>query len=395
MTSSQTFIRQRATWLAYLLMAFYGYFLNIFGPITPFLKNELHLSYTVSSLHFSAFALGIIGVGLIGYTVIQRFGRWTSLWIGAFGMSLGALLLIAGRTPYVTIGAAFLMGLIGSLILAIVPSSLSDQHGDMRAVALTEANVIASLVSATAPVLVGWFALTVLGWRAALIVAVLAAVAMRIGFWKVDLPSAPISTDPDSTRQQLPTLYWIYWTALVIAVSVEFCMIFWSADYLETGLGMPKAGAAQAVSVFLAGMIIGRLVSSRLVQQFSTHQVITGSLIIAAVGFLIYWTAAAPIFGVVGLFITGLGVSCLYPLILSLALASARGSTDRASALSSLASGVAILFLPLILGRLADAVGIRAAYVVIIVLLVAAFVIIQGTVRLSGRTTVRPNNNGV
>jgi len=395
MTSSQTFIRQRATWLAYLLMAFYGYFLNIFGPITPFLKNELHLSYTVSSLHFSAFALGIIGVGLIGYTVIQRFGRWTSLWIGAFGMSLGALLLIAGRTPYVTIGAAFLMGLIGSLILAIVPSSLSDQHGDMRAVALTEANVIASLVSATAPVLVGWFALTVLGWRAALIVAVLAAVAMRIGFWKVDLPSVPISTDPDSTRQQLPTLYWIYWTALVIAVSVEFCMIFWSADYLETGLRMPKAGAAQAVSVFLAGMIIGRLVSSRLVQRFSTHQVITGSLIIAAVGFLIYWTGAAPIFGVVGLFITGLGVSCLYPLILSLALASARGSTDRASALSSLASGVAILFLPLILGRLADAVGIRAAYVVIIVLLVAAFVIIQGTVPLSGRTTVRPNNNGV
>lgn len=382
MTSSQPFIRQRATWLAYLLIAFYGYFLNIFGPITPFLKNELHLSYTVSSLHFSAFALGIIGVGLIGHTVIQRLGRWASLWIGAFGMSAGALLLIAGRTPYLTIGAAFLMGLIGSLILAIIPSMLSDQHGEMRAVALTEANLIASLVSAAAPVLVGWFALTVLGWRAALVVAVLAAVAMRIGFWRVELPSTPSSTDTETSGQQLPTLYWIYWAALVIGVSVEFCMIFWSADYLETGLGMPKAGAAQAVSVFLAGMIIGRLLTSRLVQRFSTHQVITGALIVAAGGFLIYWTAAAPIFGIIGLFITGLGISCLYPLILSLALASARGSTDRASALSSLASGVAILFLPLILGRLADAVGIRAAYAVIIVLLIAAFAIIQGTMRL-------------
>jgi MFS family permease len=56
---TQPFIRDRFTWLTYLLLAFYGYFLNILGPITPFLKDELELSYTVSSLHFTAFASGI------------------------------------------------------------------------------------------------------------------------------------------------------------------------------------------------------------------------------------------------------------------------------------------------------------------------------------------------
>ena len=39
MSLVQPFIRNRLTWLAYLLLAFYGYFLNIFGPIPPFLKN--------------------------------------------------------------------------------------------------------------------------------------------------------------------------------------------------------------------------------------------------------------------------------------------------------------------------------------------------------------------
>ena len=58
--TSQTFYRDRFTWLAYILLAFYGYFLNILGPITPFLKDELKLSYTVSSLHFTAFAVGIL-----------------------------------------------------------------------------------------------------------------------------------------------------------------------------------------------------------------------------------------------------------------------------------------------------------------------------------------------
>ena len=111
-----TFIRTCFTWLAYFLLAFFGYFLNILGPITPFLKDELSLSYTVSSLHFTAFAVGILIVGLFGHLVIERVGRGRSLWIGAFGMSFSVLLLLVGRSPVLTIGASFLTGVIGSLI---------------------------------------------------------------------------------------------------------------------------------------------------------------------------------------------------------------------------------------------------------------------------------------
>ena len=60
------------------MLAFYGYLLNIFGPITPYLKSELRLSYTVSSLHFSAFALGMIGAGIMGHrhhTANRPLGR--------------------------------------------------------------------------------------------------------------------------------------------------------------------------------------------------------------------------------------------------------------------------------------------------------------------------------
>ncbi len=375
--------RNRVTWLAYLMLAFYGYFLNIFGPITPYLKSELKLSYTVSSLHFSAFALGMIGAGLIGHSLIQRTGRWIALWIGAFGISLGSLLLIAGHDPILTIGASFCMGLVGSLILTVVPSILADQHGELRSMAFSEANVIASMLSAVAPVLVGWFASTVLGWRAALVIAALSALVMRFAFRGLKLPAIQAPTDPGHTRHALPALYWVYWAALVAAVSVEFCMIFWSADYLETGLGMPKAGAAQAVSLFLAGMIIGRAAGSRLAGRFGVHTFVTASLLIAAAGFLTYWTAATPLFGMAGLFVTGLGVASLYPLILSLAIGSAGGGTVQASAFSSLASGVAIFFLPLILGRLADAVGIHQAYVLVLLLLAMAFLMIQATARFT------------
>ena len=374
----QKFRRDRFTWLAYLLLAFYGYFLNILGPITPFLKDELKLSYTVSSLHFTAFAVGILLVGLSGHTVIQRIGRERSLWLGAFAISVSVLILLSGKNPVITIGASFLMGLIGSLILVIVPSALSDQHGEFRVVAFSEANLISSLVATAAPLLVGWFARFAGSWRLALGIVAIAPVLMRMGFGKVALPQRTASQmNADQDKGSLPTQFWVYWVAIVLAVSVEFCMISWSADYMENNLGMLKADAAQAVSLFLAGMIVGRLAGSRLVQNFSTHKLVTLSILVAGSGFLVFWMAGNALLGMSGLFITGLGVASLYPLILSMAMATAGDNTVKASARATLASGTAILALPLILGRLADAVGIWKAYGVVIFLLIGVFLITQ------------------
>jgi fucose permease len=380
--TTPTFHRGQFTWLAYILLAFYGYFLNILGPITPFLKEELKLSYTVSSLHFTAFAVGILLIGLGGHALMQRIGRWRSLWIGAAGMSLSALIFLAGRSPVITIGAAFCMGLVGSLILVIVPSSLSDLHGEQRAVALSEANVVASLVSTAAPLMVGWCAGLPGGWRLALGIAAFSPIVLRLGFRKAaTMSSASGQESSPATGQPLPALYWVYWSAIVLSVSVEFCMISWSADFLENNLGILKANAAQAVSLFLGGMIIGRLAGSRLVSRFPTHQVTIASVLTAGVGFLLFWMTKTPFWGMVGLFITGLGIASLYPLILSLAIGSAPNNTVEASVRATLASGTAILILPLVLGRLADMVGIWKAYGVVAILLLGVFLIMLATGR--------------
>jgi len=170
-------------------------------------------------------------------------------------------------------------------------------------------------------------------------------------------------------------LFWLYWIGIVLGVSVEFCMIFWGADYLEQVLGLIKADAARAVSLFLAAMILGRILGSRLVQRFSTRSVVTSSIVIASIGFLIFWRTENSFGGLSGLFLTGLGVANLYPLLLSLAISAANGNTVQAGARATLASGTAILTLPLALGRFADRVGIRSAYAVVLLLLVSIFFI--------------------
>jgi fucose permease len=374
----RTFHRDRFTWLAYFALAFYGYFLNVLGPITPFIKDELQLTYTISSLHFTAFAVGILLIGIAGHTLIRRIGRLRSLWLGLFGMSLSAVLLLLGKSPAITIGASFLMGLVGSLILAIVPAALSDQHGELRAVALSEANVIASLLATFAPLMVGWFARSFDSWRLPLWIMSLFPLLLLIGFGRNASSHADVSVEePIPSKASLPTLFWLYWVAIVLGVSVEFCMIFWSADYMEQVLGLLKADAAQAVSLFLAAMIVGRIVGSRLVQRFSTRGVVTVSIVIAGIGFLLFWRGENSAVGLTGLFLSGLGVASLYPLLLSLAIGAANGNTVQAGARATLASGTAILLLPLALGRLADAAGIRSAYGVVLILLISVFMINQ------------------
>jgi fucose permease len=138
---------------------------------------------------------------------------------------------------------------------------------------------------------------------------------------------------------------------------------------------MPRINAAQSVSLFLAAMIIGRLTASRLVQRFAVHRVVIASIVVASIGFAAFWTTNTVIIGQAGLFIMGLGVAGLYPLLLSMAMGVAQNNTTQASARATLAAGLAILALPLILGRLADMTSIRQAYGVVVILLVSLFII--------------------
>ncbi len=199
---------------------------------------------------------------------------------------------------------------------------------------------------------------------------------MWIGLGKAVPPqSVKPQADSNAANGSLPILFWVYWVTIVLAVSVEFCMISWSADYLENSLHMLRVDAAQSVSLFLGGMIIGRMAVSRLVQRFAVPRVVTASIVLAGIGFAAFWTTNVVVVGLIGLFVTGLGVAGMYPLLLSLAIGVAHNNTTQASARATLASGTAILVLPLLLGRLADMVGIRQAYGVVAVLLVSVFLI--------------------
>jgi MFS family permease len=195
--SATGFHRTRMTWQAYLSIGYFSYLLNVLGPLTPFLRDELSLSYTVASLHFSAYAAGTVLTGLVVVGMMRRFGARATVWGGALGMSLGALLIVLGRHPALTIGGALLMGLMGIIIVAVFQGALAEEHGEQRVNALTESTALSSGTAALAPLAVGFFARTALTWRAALVLGMLMLAALWLVFRKDGMPgAAPRQPDP-------------------------------------------------------------------------------------------------------------------------------------------------------------------------------------------------------
>src|SRR5579871_5292393 len=180
--STAPFARDRFTWLAYLMLGFYAYLEAALGPLMPFLRSELHLSYTVGSLHFSAFALGTILGGLTSDRVLRRWDRGVGFWSGATGMAAGAILLVLGRLAALTIAGAFIMGGLGGLLLVTIQATLADRHGERRATALTESNIVASAGATLVPLCIGEFQNIGLGWRAALYLMVPVLLVLALSF---------------------------------------------------------------------------------------------------------------------------------------------------------------------------------------------------------------------
>ena len=84
-------------------------------------------------------------------------------------------------------------------------------------------------------------------------------------------------------------------------------------------------------------------------------------------------------------FLAGLGVANHFPLSMGLAVGAAPGQSDTASARVVIASGTAILTLPLLLGGLADWIGLWWAYSIVLPLLLVAMGLVLSTLRKPAR----------
>lgn len=367
--NEKTFIRDGFTWLGYLLMASACFVISCFGPAMPFLRSELHLSYTIGALHFSAWAIGSLIAGTIGDQWMRKLGRVTTIWTCCLGLCSAIVILIVATHPAITIFGALLGGLSGSIMGQTVNTIMSDRFGTERALGITEANIIASISCFLAPLAVSTAVRIGLGWRYAIAIPLISFSILFLIFFRKSLPACDPVGLANVSSGRLPIAYWAYWTVIALNVACEWSMIFWSADFLEKVGRLDRTDASACVSAFVGAMLIGRLIGRRLAERYDIHKLLPVAAMIAIGGFMIFWLGRSAPINVAGLFLTGLGIANFYPLTLAAAIGVVPDRAGVATARMSLGTGSAILIAPLLLGMVADSSGIFIAYGVIAVLL--------------------------
>ena len=375
-------------WLVYILLSCFGYTLNVAGPAAAYLRDELNLSFTESGFHTSALALGMVMMGLFGHSMLRKLPQWKAVALGGVGLGVGGSILVLGHQPVLTLTGLFIMGAIGSLIISSNPTILADEMGQHSKVGVSEANTLTSIFSTLAPIAAGYFGAMAITWRPA--VTIVSTLAFILGIWILISPKFSWESKQTTTTNQivenhkLTGAYWLFWAALVVSISIEFCIIYWASDYLQAHLAMPKGSATRWVSLFLVGMVVGRYIGSLLLQKYDRFKILIISVFVGALGFGIFWEGGSQIVSLTGLFLAGLGVANLYASLVTLSFDAAGSARAAAGSATTLASGVAILLLPFALGYLADLAGIRMA-----MLIVAGLYIILAYLILAGRKLVK------
>ncbi|MBI5928749.1 MAG: MFS transporter [Chloroflexi bacterium] len=362
--SSTTFVRDRFTWLAYFMLAFFSYMVSTRGPFIPFLRDELNLSYSVAGMHLSAFAIGMVLAGLTTDRLARRYGRKWVFWVGGGASIVFTGIFLVVHQPVLTIGSTFFQGLTSGWLLVTIQATLSDHHGEKRAIAITESNIAASASAVLAPLAVGTFEDIGMGWRMALVVGMITWGLAALWWHNVEIPpTQQVVKKATEHHLPLPSVFWAYLGVIFLGAVIEWGIIFWGADFLEKNVGLRATTASTMMTIFFLAMVIGRTIGSRLSRSIDVKHLLLMAYGLLVIGFIPLWLAPTPAISLIGLFIAGLGVANGFPLTLSAALGMVPPpETDRASGRISFIAGLAIFLGPQVLGVVADISGIRTAY---------------------------------
>jgi MFS family permease len=359
--------------LPVLLGAFgtFGLFAGTFAVLLADLSRALGLS--PGPLGFALFvgaAASILTMAFWGWTV-DRLGRPAFLMIsgGVMGAGIAALAFAGGY-------AAMLL----ALIVLHAASGLYDVGINAAAVDLEKATGrrfmavlhaafsaggVVGALSAGALLSVGLdYRHVYLG-----VLLPLGAVILAVATIRFPPPGEPQDNDDGDERprfyRNLPLL--LIAVIATLALLSEGEMEHWSGVYLRRTLGLSAFLGGSGVAVFYGAMAVGRLGAAFVIARFGNRRTLRAAGLLAAGGMTLALATREPSFVIAGFLVVGLALSAVVPIAFS---AAGDLAPERAGAAISVVTTLGyggFLLGPVIVGGLAEVLGLRVALGVIAV----------------------------
>jgi fucose permease len=378
--SSDTFVRDKLTLVSYAQASCFGWLIFGSGPAINFLRDDLHLSRAMASAHSLGMSVGGVVAGLSAQKLIHHFGRGRLLRWASFVLIAGMLMFLLGRALPVTLLGFTLCFLGGVTIVQSTAAFLSHHQGRYASAAISELHGVAAGFGLLSPVVIGLCVTYGYGWRIGMSVGIIATVATELLRGRdVSKYGMPVSDEVETAGHDLPgalpRAFWWACLAMICTSGVEYAVMLWSSDYLRTNGGLAKGASAIALGCVVGAMAVGRLAGSVLTRKFASESLYRGSLALALIGFMGFWSSSAPVVMILCLSITGLGLSLHFPFGIERAIVVSHGRADRATTRIAIATAISSGVAPFLIGVLADQVDAASAFLVVPIALAIALAV--------------------
>jgi MFS family permease len=159
---------------------------------------------------------------------------------------------------------------------------------------------------------------------------------------------------------------------------IEGSVSDWSTVYMKTIIDLSENVAPIGLAIYAAFIAFGRFFGDSIRKRYKESSILLGCCILTVIGLGILIAKAEIYYAIAGLFISGIGLSCLVPIIYSIAGNQKNISPGVGIAMVNTISGTGFLFGPFIIGLIADIYTMRIsfAYVLLLTLIMTFLTII-------------------
>jgi fucose permease len=300
--------------VACVVIFIYGMMASLLGTIVPSLGATLALSNTQVGYLALAQGLGLAGTSLVAGAFMDRRGKKLGILVGLVLSLIGLGILSHPTSLTLSVIAMMILGCGGSLVIVGSNAIASDVPDDRRAATINFLNVFAGLGGFATPFVAG----NLLGSdavKSAYCGIAICAIAVVLTLL-TPIPRAQQQHDPAASRgggMFGEGVLYILASVTFLYTACEFGIWNWLPKFL-IATGMPSVKALNVLSLgFASGLLIGRLVATKLLTKASAYYVNLTCCVLMGVFTLSVLRMPTFLGGAPLVFLTGLAMAPIFP----------------------------------------------------------------------------------
>jgi MFS family permease len=358
------------------------FFLSGFGYSSwasriPSIQQHLHLNEAQLGAVLFALPIGLMLTIPFTAKMLKHFSSKSIMLVGAIAFNL--LLCLPGFTTYVwqLVILLFFFGSARNIFnLSVNAQAVGVQSFYDRSIMVTFHGIwsLAGFAGAAVGYLMVSYNVSV-SWH--LLFVGIAMIIIAAIFYPHTYYEKPVVNTAKSVFS-LPDKHLLKFALISFgSMACENTMYDWSGIYFQKIVEPSKPAATAAFVVYMIAMTIGRFTGDKLVASIGIKKVLTLNGILITTGLLFCVILPYAYTTYIGYIMVGLGVSCIVPLVFSIAGKSQNMNTGQALAAISTVGYLGFLIIPPTVGFVAQAIGLRwsfgivAGFGVLIILMVS------------------------